>query len=202
MTTFASAADLEARLGITLTEAEQIRAESLLQLASGLIRDAVRQTISLVEDDELTLPGTNADRIALPERPVVSVASVTLDGNDVSFSLAGSSIFRRSLTVWDADFDRDGRWSRGFGRIYQTIVVTYTHGYAADEIPSLVKSICLEAAVRVWVNPGAVARESEGDTSVVYDNMRFSPSGLLLTDIERSQLKHFFGSRAANVSVG
>src|SRR5574337_1193367 len=53
----------------------QTRADTLLDLASDVIRNEVKQQIGLVTDDEITIPGTTDERILLPERPVISVAS-------------------------------------------------------------------------------------------------------------------------------
>lgn len=207
LVTFATAADLATRLGISLTSDEQSRATALLALASGLIQDVVGQTIALVTDDTLSMPGTPEDRIELPQKPVVSVTSVSLDevalteGSD--WYLDGSTIFRRAA-FFSRDFGiLDGPYLLGsaFGTPLQTLTIVYTHGYTAAEIPATVKSICLEAVVRCFVNPGAVARKTVGNTSTVYDNMRFSPSGLILTDDERRTLKRRFGARALSVPI-
>lgn len=204
---FATADDLAARLGIVLTGAEGTRATTLLALASELIQDVVKQKISLVEDDVLSMPGTVEDRIALPERPVVSVDSVMLD--DVALTegsdwyLDGATIYRRALVFNPTIGVLDGPFllGSGFGTPLQTLAITYTHGYADDDVPGTVKAVCLEAVVRCFVNPGAVARETVGNTSTVYDNMRFSPSGLLITDDERRTLKRLFGARSLSVPV-
>lgn len=204
---FATAADFAARMGETLTDAEEARADTLLTLASTLIQEVVKQKIALIEGDVLTMPGTVEDRIALPERPVVSVDSVMLDevalteGSD--WYLDGATIYRRAVVFNPQLGLIDGPFllGSGFGTPLQTLTITYTHGYDDDEIPGTVKAICLEAVVRCFVNPGAVARETVGNTSTVYDNMRFSPSGLLLTDDERRTLKRLFGSRSLSVPV-
>jgi hypothetical protein len=208
---FATADDLATRLGLTLTTAEQTRANTLLADASGLIADHAKQQIALVADDELTMPGTTDDRIRLPERPVVSVASITLDGQTLGqgkdWYLNGDEIIRLSSMYvqnggLDAMLDAPYLLGRSFGWPGQKLVIVYTHGYTDDALPKLVKSICLEMVVRVWVNPGSVARETVGNTATVYDNMRFSPSGLLLTDTEKKELRRFFGARARSIQIG
>jgi hypothetical protein len=211
VTAFATADDFEVRIGLTLDDDEKNRVDALLGMAADLIRNAARQEISLVENDVLTMPGTNADRIALPERPVVSVASVTLDDLELT---EGSIWWLDGDTIVRLGWPRPGygypvvvggnvfTFGRGFGWPKQTLAITYTHGYADDDLPGLVKTISLEAVTRVWVNPGAVARETVGDTSTVYDNMRFSPTGLLLTKDEIRSIRRLFGYRAASVSLG
>src|SRR5581483_3923985 len=79
-TRFADSDDLAARLGLVFTDDEHVRANTLLEIASGLIQDEAKQKIALVTDDVFTMPGTTEQLIKLPERPVVSVSSVTLDG--------------------------------------------------------------------------------------------------------------------------
>lgn len=211
MTQFATHDDLAGRLfmgnGNVLTSPEQTAADALLTLASGLIQDVTGQIIELVEDDVLTMPGTPEDRIELPERPVVSVASIMLD--DVALTegsdwyLDGATIYRRAAFFSPSIGVLDGPFllGTGFGTPLRTLTITYTHGYADDAIPATVTAICMEAVVRCFVNPGAVARETVGNTSTVYDNMRFSPSGLILTDDERRTLKRRFGARALSVPI-
>jgi hypothetical protein len=193
-----------------LTSDEQTRADALLTLASAMIQDEVPQQIGLVTDDVLTMPGTIDETINLPERPVVSVSSVTLDGealiegtdwylqDDAIHRLA--VVFTQGLGLARLDAPYLLGSGIGFGWESQTLEITYTHGY--ETIPGLVKAITLEAVVRVWVNPGSVARESIGNTSTVYDNMRFSPTGLLLTDDERRRLRRFFGTKARSIQIG
>lgn len=205
---FVTADDFAARIGVTLTDSEEARVDKLLTLASTLIQDVVKQKIALIDGDVLTMPGTVEDRITLPEHPVVSVDSILLDevalteGSD--WYLEGATIYRRAVVFNPVMGLIDGPFllGSGFGTPLQTLTITYTHGYPDDGIPGTVKAICLESVVRCWVNPGAVARETVGNTSTVYDNMRFSPSGLLLTDDERRTLKRLFGSRSLSVPIG
>lgn len=211
---FATAAEFAARIGLTLTAAEQTRADALLQSASGLIQDATRtggvsQTIALVEDDVLLMPGTTDEMIRLPQLPVISVASVTLDGVPLAegsdWYLAGNAICRipaitTVLTGGLIDEAFTFPLGTGFGWPAQTLTITYTHGYA--DIPASVKAICLEASVRVWANPNNVARETIAGVQTVYDNNRFSPSGLLLTDDEQRVIRRLFGRSAQSITIG
>src|SRR6266404_3405049 len=207
---FATAAELAIRLGLEFTDDEIVRADALLASASGLIAEHAKQQIALVTDDTLTMPGTNRDRFRLPERPVVEVASVTIGGQALAeghdWYLKGDEIIRLSSIYvrngsLDGFLDAPYLLGRSFGWPGLPLTIVYTHGYDDDAIPSLVKTICMEMAVRVWVNPGSVARETVGNTQTVYDNNRFSPSGLLLTDTERNELRRFFGGRATSVQV-
>jgi len=207
MTAFATSDDLASRLGLTLTTAEATRVTTLLTLATGLIQDEAKQTISLVTDDTLSRLGTTDERILLPERPVVSISSVTLDGVPLSphgaWFQAGNELVSAPGIVIISGVSIDDEFGRGFGRGFgsesQTLEIVYTHGYAT--IPASLKAICMEAVVRCFVNPGAVAREASGNTMTVYDNMRFSPAGLLLTDAEKHVIRRMFGRRAKSLSL-
>ena len=206
-TPFASVDDFQTRIRKTLTAEERTWAEALLAEASAVLADEVGQQIALATET-ITIPGTTNERILLPQRPVVSVASVLLNGTALGegtdWFLEENELVRipSSLTLGvgglvDSEFAFP--LGTGFGWEEQTLTITYTHGYA--EIPGKVKAICLEMAVRVWVNPGSVAREAIGDTNTVYDNMRFSPGGLLPTDDERKQLKRLFGRKVTSITV-
>lgn len=198
MAQFASASDLAERLGVTISGAEQTRADALLATASGLIQAEARQAIELVADDVLELRGTSDDRVRLPERPVVSVGSVTLDGvalaEGTDWYLDGSALVRMPSTILGLTA---GPLCRGFGNPSQELVVTYTHGFAPGDIPGAVKAVCLEAVVRVWVNPGAVVGERHGSEQVQY--MNGTPTGILLTGVEERTIRRLFGRRAGSV---
>jgi len=200
---FASPDELGARLGLTLTATEESRAAKQLVLATALIQDEIAQTISLVTGDTLTVRSTYADRYRLPERPVLSVASVsvtpqggspTVLGTD-TYYLDGDELVRASFPIHYQQFFTN--WTRGWLGPLFTLTVVYTHGFAV--VPGLVKAVCMEMVARTIVNPGAVARESVGNTMTVYDNMRFSPTGLLMTDIEREQITALFRRQSGSL---
>jgi hypothetical protein len=202
---FATSDEFADRIGLTLDDAEKTRVDRLLGLASALIQDEAKQTISLVTDDALVMPGTTDELIKLPQRPVVSITSVTLDGVTLTegsdWYLDGNAIVRRTILLSAAIGILDGPFllGTGFGYPNQTLEITYSHGYAA--IPDAVKAICLEATVRVWVNPGAVARESEGDTSTLYHHAP-DQAGLLLSVAEQRVIRRMFGRNARSITVG
>ena len=202
---FASADDLAARLGLTFTTAEAARATTQLALATQLIQDETAQKISLVADDTLSVRSIYGERYRLPERPVLSVASVsitpqggtpTVIGAD-TYYLEGDELCRASFPIHYQQFFAD--WTRGWlGPLFELTVV-YTHGFAV--IPGIVKAVCMEMVARTIVNPGAVAREQVGNTMTVYDNMRFSPTGLLMTDGERTQVTAIIRRQSGSIAL-
>jgi hypothetical protein len=204
-TQFATANDLAVRLGITLTTDEITRADALLALASGLIQQETNQTIELVEDDEWVVRSSYAERIRLPQRPVVEVTSVSLTpeggvptviGAD-TYYVDGDDLVRASFPIKYQQFFAD--WTRGWLGPLWTLTVVYSHGY--ETIPEFVKTVCMEMVTRVWVNPGSVARESVGNVSTVYDNNRFSPTGLLMTDPERAELNKLLRRHSGSIAL-
>lgn len=182
MAEFATAEELAARLDLSLTEAEKARAKSLLALASGLVQQVARQVIERVEDDQLIRRGTPESTIRLPERPVESVSSVTLDGEalaeDESWYRDGNELTRPA----------------GWGRASEALVITYTHGYTV--IPDAIKAVVLEAVVRVWVNPGSVSQEGYGSERVAY-----ADAGLVLTREERRTVRRVVSRGSESVPL-
>jgi hypothetical protein len=195
MTQFATAAELAARLGITFTSAETTRANTLLALSSGLIQQETGQTISAVAADELECPSVSGSRFRLPERPVTSVTSVELDSELVGtddYYLDGDELVRANFPVGSENHFGSGGvgW---LGPLY-TITVTYDHGYAT--VPELVKTVCMEAVARVWVNPGAATRETIGNASADYGVV-----GLLLAEHEKRALNDLLRRTAGTVTL-
>jgi hypothetical protein len=196
MAQFATVDEFATRLGADLTEAEETDAAVLLTLASAAIQDAAGQAIEKVTNDTLSLRGTVAGRLMLPERPVLSVASVVLDGEtltvDEAYYLDGDELVRMP-GAYSAGFPGSSRY--GFGDADQTLVITYTHGY--DPIPGFIKAICLEMAVRVWVNPGLVQQEGYGSEQVTYQ----ATGGLVLTEAEERAVRRALRHTARSIRL-
>lgn len=186
MALFATASELADRLGVSLSESEESRAKGLLELASSLIQQEAGQEIEQVEDDELTRRGTESARILLPERPVKSVSKVVLDGEEIE-----------EEDEWYVEGDELVREVGGWGQPDEVLVITYTHGYEA--VPDIAKVICLEAVVRAWINPGSVLSEEYGSERVAYS--QGTPRGLLLSEIERRDIRQAFRRGAGSVTL-
>src|SRR5690554_1298715 len=115
----ASSEDVVDALGRDLTDSEELKVGAILDKASELFRNRSGQQFT---------PGTSsvrlrvvADKVTLPQRPVVSVESVVEDvagGAAVPFDL-----FQSALTL---DYPRGGDFVR----------VAYTHG---GDVPDLVR---------------------------------------------------------------
>lgn len=197
VTRFATSSDLEVRLGLEFTVEEHVRAAKLLADASKLIQDETGQTISLVTADTLIRRSVYDDRFRLPQRPVVSVASVVLDGVTVdptSWYVEGDEVVQAGIA--EQFF---AAVSRGWGGPLRTLTVVYTHGYTT--VPGLARSVCMEAVARVWVNPGAVVQESIAGVVTTYAPYSSPPRGLLLTDDEKASLNNLLRRQSGSVSL-
>lgn len=185
MAELASIAELEARLRVDLSDDEEAAAKTLIELASGLVQRAARQEIAEVKNDELRMRGSREFTIRLPERPITAIKSVTLDGQEIAaddYYLDGADLVRRRGVV--ADISDGSRCLTGWGHPDVELVVVYTHGFAAANIPAAIKAVVLEAVARVWVNPGAASSEEYGSERADY-----RATGLTLTKDERRTVR-------------
>lgn len=187
--TFATYQDLEDRLRVTFTAPEQVQATALLDAATAVVQAAAGQLIEQDTNDTVTLDGNDGTILQLPQIPVTSVASVTVDGTALvsgdEFLWNGPQglLYRTSDGAWS-------RWGTTWGTKPQSIVVVYTHGYAA--IPADVTAVTVEVAARAWSTPaGAVRQESIGSYSVTYDTRALEAAGLALTATERTIVARF-----------
>ena len=163
---FASVAEFAIYLQRELTPAEIDAADLLLAIATANIRRAAdNQTISLVLGDTHTVR-TTAPAIVVPQRPVLTVDAVTLDGNPVT------------TYTWDGDDTIVGA-GRGL------VSVTYSHGY--EPIPDDVKGLCLDIAARGFLTPHGVNQTSLGSFSESYDRQ----VAMTLRDEERAKLRPY-----------
>lgn len=181
---FATATELATFTGDSTLDGT--RGELLVDSVSAVIRTHCRQTFDLVEDDEVELRGSCSHRLKLPERPVVSVASVLV--NDVAVT---SYRLVRDTLIRTAGLEGVRDWG---GPSY-VVTVTYTHGFAADS-PAMatLKGVCLQAAARAAVNPQSMTSESIGDWSASWSG---GGGGFALTAAEQSILDRFKHEQAS-----
>lgn len=196
-TAFASVPELCDLMGKAL-EPDDARASLLLELSTQAIKDAARQTFALVIDDQVTLYETHGRReIKLPERPVLDVSSVQLNG----LNLTGYTVTKRGVRwLWGDPFQIEG-YSINAPELEAdgepVVTVTYSHGYALavgeipeenplgiELLPGSIKGICLAAAARAFQNPQGIVQESVGIREVQYGGAL----GVALTDDEKKTL--------------
>jgi len=153
------------------------RAQFFLDLASDAIRAAAGQRLDLVTDDEVTFPGRWGREFVLPERPVVDVTAVAIDGAELA-ATAWEFDGRDTLRLVDAAaaFDTDGHGGHFGGSC--PVTITYSHGWA--DIPPALRAVCLAVAARALATPDGVVQESVGGYSVAYSRV----AGVALTPAE------------------
>ena len=114
---FATEAELEAYTG---TSVATDRATILLDTATGAIRAYTNQTLSRVTNDGVVLPGNYTGVLELPERPVISVGAVTIDGTtvtvDTDFVWDGRTSLLRGTTAGGVLVVNDGPLLSGTGQ--------------------------------------------------------------------------------------
>jgi len=158
----------------------------LLDDASSLVRQVANLTISLVEDDVVTLDDEDVAGclLFLPELPVVSVASVVSDGTTLQASTY-------KVRKWGAIELRHGWWPCD-----ADIVVTYTHGW--DPVPDWIVSLVCSTVQRA-VRPAAingVQGVTAGSQNVQYASS-LAGVNLWLTRAEEARLKGLAGPEMA-----
>lgn len=188
----ATLADLAAR-GLDVSAEEESVAETYLDVASTAVREAAGVPISQTTST-VTLEGSVSEWLTLPGVPILSVASVSVDGEAVT----GWRL--RSHRLW-----RAGGWSPGCGP--SDVEVVQTHGL--DPVPSdIVDLVCRIAATALadyradpegaGLAAGDIRSERIGDYSVTYGD-----SGLITTmelpDYLRERLAARFGGGAVLV---
>lgn len=124
---FATSDDLAKRLGVTFTVEEAARVDELLADACDDLRGLIGQPLSRLTST-VTLYTDQLGKVILPAVPVVEVTAVTVDAEDVEWSLK-DDVLTVPTTVGRDD----------------PVTVTFTHGW--DPIPrELVRWACVMAA--------------------------------------------------------
>lgn len=169
MADFCMVSDVENMLQIQITDADQTSScERAITEATAAIKNYCNQYLERVIEEEITLdiwaPRWN---LVLPEMPVISVANVVEDGEELTEGSDEDYV----LANYGQLIRRGARWAVG----PQIVTVIYTHGY--ETIPDDIVAVCARAASRVFQAglraageegvPG-VASKSLGDFSVSY----------------------------------
>ncbi len=132
---------------------DEIRAQLLLDVATGKIDDELGQSLVLgpTVDD---LDGAGSDVLVLSRWPVTAVTSVTVDGE--------------LLDPADYEWETAGllRRKRGCWALCDEVTASFTAGY--NPVPNSVVGLCLELASGSWDNPTAKKSERLADYQVSY----------------------------------
>lgn len=176
------------------TGLDEARATFLLELATAEVQAAARQRLVLVEDDPLELFAFGDRWLDLPERPVVAISTLTLDGQEL---------------VEGVDYKRPARSARlfraaGWARCStepSIVAGVYTHGYPVGDQR-------LEFARRAVLGVGKTALDVEpGVVSESIDDYRVQYTVAVGWAMEQSPhlrqaLARYYGERAGMVRIG
>lgn len=163
-------ADLATTLGRTFTAAEELQAQALLDQASSVVRSYLRLDVTRATTTDTFRMGRwdrqfmsspfdcqPGGQVILPQRPVVEVTEVKIDGT------ATSDWWLDDVTL----LLRSAPWALPpVGHQAPQVTVTYTHGW--DPVPGDIAAIVMQAANRSLVNPGQVRSETVGGEATTY----------------------------------
>lgn len=169
-TDFATADELAARLGVTFNAVQTAQATAAIADVTALYRTHLGRQITLGTYSH-DLPSHPSCDLLLPERPVRSVTSVTMDGVAITdFRLVGNVLYRE--LGWQPVIGQPpflGRqWQRTeySTRIPVNINVVYAAGYTVS--PPDLKALCLARVAAMVTNPTGVSSEKIDDYAVSY----------------------------------
>lgn len=158
---FITVQDLSDRLGRDVTT--DPGAISAVDSACQICRAVAEQDFN-AGTSTVTLDGTGTDALILPQRPVGTVSSVTVNGEAITdWTLSDTGMLFRGTAGSTPYFWHRPDWPRG----RQNVQISYTHGYDSMTVPSDVCEVALNLAMRLAVQ-GVAQQETVGDVSVNY----------------------------------
>ena len=131
--------------------------------ACDIVRDLTEQQINR-GTTTVALDGTGTDALLLPQLPVNSAGTVTVNGIVITdYTLADNGVLFRGTVgqsdpYWPAEVPPERVWPKG----RQNVSVTYDHGYANADIPRSVRGLALSIARRMVIQ-GPALQEQSGD---------------------------------------
>lgn len=200
MSQLADIDDLALFLDQDLSGSGEARALFMLTMASAAVRVYTGQQIEKVEDDAVDLIGTYADYLQLPQRPVLSVASVAvnipgfpaqaLPGATFYVDPRGRLFYSPNALANGPDMEFPAGY---FGGPLSTVHVVYTHGY--DTIPDEVIMATCMIAGRLLRPGGAVDGSMASETLGDYSYKRAAELAGKLLQEERELLRPYCYAR-------
>lgn len=170
-----------------LPEAKKNRLTLLVECATAVVQAVVGQRI-VAGTSTAVLPAPAGAYLDLPEWPVRSITSVSIDGAaDSSWRLDGGRVWRR--LTWRLQWAYPG-----------SVAVTYEHGYPANSQGlQLARQAVLSLAAPVYGNPTGLVREQIDDYAAAYEAMatRMEASRFL-----KEALVAQYGRTADGVRIG
>ncbi len=167
--------------------ADMNRAVLARHAAQGLVRSYCRQNVTRAAYTASLPIEAGPDGfyvVRLPQRPVVAVSSVTVNGTAYTSGTDYS---------WDGVSDHVRlayrEWSTATFQGPPRAVVVYTAGYVAA--PAAVRTVALSVAARVYDNPSGLRSESIDDYSTTRAGSDDDLAGIALTAAEKAALRPY-----------
>lgn len=192
MDPLASLTDLSDRLGRPLLPAEEARAQALLVDASAKVRSYTKQDFTRTDDATVVVRAQQGE-IRLPQRPVVSVATVVAVGAGgapdvpvVGWRWDGLDIVRVSSDTPAINLPED--WYDDVEAYPGTYRVTYSHG--DTRAPDIVVAVVARMVLRTLTAPtlaGGVTGETIGPYSYRTDGSG-AGTAVLMAEEDRREL--------------
>jgi hypothetical protein len=170
-----------------------------LEICTAVVQAACGgRRIVLVTDDTEEVWGGTESLLRLSQAPIVSITSVTYNGEELEEGTASGTWRRAKHGLW-----RDVGWVEVCGEPLPTNVV-YTHGHdpngsAKDrQATQLGRGIVLNLARGLFENPGGIAREQIDDYSVAFEK---ATAALDASPSAKALLRRQYGPKARMVSA-
>ncbi|MEU5946309.1 hypothetical protein ABZ793_12195 [Micromonospora sp. NPDC047465] len=193
----ASLADLAALLHVEVADLHAPAATLLIECATAVVQETAGQRIVRATSTVTLEPGPGR-WLWLPQLPVVSVASVSLDGTAL---VVGEGYSVRGHRLWrSAGWQSVGSWETAGSVAPSEVVVEYTHGYeaGAQELQRARQAVVALAGA-VYANPSGVTRAQIDDYAVAFEAMsaRMEAAPYL-----RDGLRRYYGRSAGLITLG
>lgn len=200
-----TAAELSSWVGVAIPQAQ---ADLFIAAATALVQAETGQTLTQVLGDDVVLDGTPDEWLALPQRPVTAVHSVTMQDANLSpiildtsqYSVRGNRLWRAWGWQFSAVFLPPVRM---LGYQYLTypppsqVTVNCDHGWTtgAAEL-ELARTAVFTLAAGVFANPSGSRSVTVDDYSETFAD---SVAGMQLTQGMKAALRRRYGHTAGSV---
>jgi hypothetical protein len=200
-----TAAELSAWVGVTIPTPQ---ADLFIAAATALVQAETGQTLTQVLNDTITLDGTSSEWLALPQRPVTAVHSVTMQDANLSpivldtsqYSVRGNRLWRPWGWQFSAVFLPPVRM---LGYQYMTypppsqVTISLDHGRpAGDPGLELARMAVFTLGASVFANPSGSRSVTVDDYTETFAD---AYAGMQLPPGTRAALRRYYGHSVGSV---
>ena len=181
MTAFFTTEELAWYLQVDESSLSEDTALLLADLASAAVRDDLNQLVDFVADEDIVMYGDGTELLLLPQRPVVDLTAITLDGEDIlaSIDIRANGALRR-VVYTNGPYVR---WPYG-----GLVEITYSHGFAV--VPDAIKAVALALTAGAYSSPVATtSSQTAGPFSVTYQST--ASAVMALSEEQRTKLDRY-----------